>query len=280
MPVEDLDPYRSGCRAALLAGWEILRSGGSALDAVEAAVVALENDPHFNAGHGAVLNADGQVELDASIMEGERLRAGAVGAIRGISNPIRLVRKLLEADHHILLVGEGARRFARNCGIPECAEDALITEARHRQWKALRAVPSGGTVGAVALDHQGLIVAGTSTGGMAGKYAGRVGDSAVIGAGTYADSRIGGASATGLGEAIMRVALTKFAIDQLKVGHEPAIVADLALTVLQQEGRGQGGIILVDHRGRVGAAHNTPCMTHGWISATSPEPIVRFTADS
>ncbi len=280
MPVEDLDPYRSGCRAALLAGWEILRAGGSALDAVEAAVVALENDPHFNAGHGAVLNADGQVELDASLMEGDRLRAGAVGAVRGILNPIRLVRKILEADHHILLVDEGALRFARSYGIPECAEEELITEARRRQWKALRLIPSGGTVGAVALDRHGLIVAGTSTGGMVGKYPGRVGDSAVIGAGTYADSRVGGASATGLGEAILRVTLAKSAIDQLKSGRSPAEAAEAVVAMLQKDGRGQGGIILLDHRGRIGAAHNTPCMTHGWVTAESSEPVVKFIRDS
>src|SRR3989304_1229202 len=164
-PPGDLAPYRAGCRAALLAGWELLRAGGSAMDAVEGAIRVLEDDPHFNAGRGAVLNADGEGELDASIMDGEGPRAGAGGG------------------------GGGGQR--------------------------------GETVGAVALDLGGHIAAGTSTGGTAGKRPGRVGDSALIGCGTYADSRVGGASATGLGEAIIRVVLARFAVEQIRDGGDP-----------------------------------------------------------
>lgn len=275
-PAGDLDPYRVGCRAALRAGWEILSRGGVALDAVEAAIHVLEDDPHFNAGRGAILNADGVVELDASLMDGEDLRAGAVGAVRRLRHPITLARRVLDDGRHILLVGEGVQRFARHAGMVECADAELITEARRRQWEAGRAAPSGGTVGAVALDRHGRIAAGTSTGGVEGKQAGRVGDSALIGCGTYADSRVGGASATGHGEAIIRVVLAKHAIDQMKGGRTPAEVARSAVALLQEEGRGDGGIILLDRLGRVGVAHNTPSMAHGWMMSGSAEPVIEL----
>ena len=273
-PQSELDLYQAGCRAALLAGWEILEKGGSALDAVEAAIHVLEDDPHFNAGRGAVLNADGEVELDASLMDGEDLRAGAVGAVRRLRHPITLARKILEEGHHVLLVGEGAQRFARQAGILECPEEELITEARRRQWQSSEAAQPGGTVGAVALDQKGRMAAGTSTGGIAGKHAGRVGDSALIGCGTYADSRAGGASATGIGEAIIRVVLAKYAVDHLRAGHDPEQAARMAMTLLRAEGRGEGGIILVDRHGRVGAAHTTPFMAHGWTTGENAEPVV------
>ncbi len=273
-PSGELDPYRSGCQAALLAGWKVLTAGGSALDAVEAAIAVLEDDPPFNAGRGAVLNADGEVELDASLMDGETLRAGAVGAVRRLRHPITLARKILEEDHHVLLVGEGAQGFARQAGMAECPEEELITEARRRQWQAAPRVTSGGTVGAVALDRNGRIAAGTSTGGTVRKHAGRVGDSALIGCGTYADSRAGGASATGLGEAIIRVVLAKYAVDHLRAGHDPEQAARMAMILLRKEGRGEGGIILVDRHGHVGAAHTTPFMAHGWITGENAELVV------
>jgi len=275
-PTGDPAVYSAGCRAALLAGWEVLRSGGSALDAVEAAVSVLEDDPHFNAGRGAVLNADGEVELDASMMDGERLSAGAVGAVRRIRHPIHLARAVLEEDRHVLLVGEGARAFARQVGTPECSEADLITEARRRQWETLRSRASGGTVGAVALDQRGRIAAGTSTGGMVGKRQGRVGDSALIGCGTYADSRFGGASATGHGEAIIRAVLAKHAIDKLRADLDPAEATRSAMALLKDDGRGEGGIILLDRLGQVGAAHNTPYMAHGWLTPDTAEPVVRL----
>ena len=270
------EPYRAGCRAALLAGWEILRAGGSALDAVQAAIYILEDDPHFNAGRGTVLNADGEVELDASLMDGEDLRAGAVGAVRRIRHPIALARTVLEEGRHVLLVGEGAQRLARRVGMSECPEEELITEARRRQWETVRAAASEGTVGAVASDRDGRLAAGTSTGGTAGKHAGRVGDSALIGCGIYADSRVGGASATGLGEAIIRVVLAKSAIDQLKAGRDPAEAARAAVALLREEGRGHGGIILLDRLGRIGVARNTPWMAHGWMVGETAEPVVKL----
>src|SRR3990172_1981408 len=266
-PTGDSDRPLEGGRAALLAGGEVLRAGGSAIDAVVGGVEGLEDDPCFNAGRGAVLNADGEVELDASLMDGERLRAGAVGAVRRLRHPIQLAKKILEEDRHILLLGEGAQRFAQETGVPQCPETELVTDARRVQWTAQQSAESGGTVGAVALDQYGRIAAGTSTGGMLGKRPGRVGDSALIGCGTYADSRAGGASATGHGEAIIRVALAKFAIDQMAVGRSPVDTARLAMSLLSQQGRGQGGVILLDCSGRIGVAHNTPSMAHGWLAS-------------
>jgi beta-aspartyl-peptidase (threonine type) len=241
-----------------------------------ATIAALEDDPCFNAGRGAVLNADGEVELDAALMDGEKFRAGAVGAVRRLRHPIQLAKKILEEDRHILLVGAGAQRFAQETGIPECPETELVTEARRVQWSEQNAAESSsGTVGAVALDQYGRIAAGTSTGGMLGKRPGRVGDSALIGCGTYADSRVGGASATGHGEAIIRVTLAKFAIDQMAAGRAPADAARLAMSLLHEKGRGQGGMILLDCSGRIGVAHNTPSMAHGWL-ASDGEPVTAW----
>jgi beta-aspartyl-peptidase (threonine type) len=202
-------------------------------------------------------------------MDGENLQAGAVGAVRHLRHPIQLARKILEENRHILLVGEGAQRFAREAGIPECPETELITQARRVQWNTQQPAESGGTVGAVALDQYGRVAAGTSTGGMAGKRPGRVGDSALIGCGTYADSRVGGASATGHGEAIIRVTLAKFAIDQMAAGSDPSEVARHGMSLLQEKGRGEGGIILLDRFGRIAVTHNTPCMAHGWMTSDS-----------
>ena len=289
-PTEGRDELRAGMRAAVEAGWALLRSGAASLDAVEAAVRVLEDHPRFNAGRGAVLTAEGTVELDASIMEGDRLRCGAVAAVRAIANPIMLARRVLEDGRHVLLVGEGAVRFARDQGIAECDPAALITERQLRRWRArggsaptgpppapaTAAGPGGptGTVGAVALDARGTMAAATSTGGTAGKLPGRVGDSALIGCGTYAESTIGGASCTGTGEAIIRTVLAHRALGFLRDAEDPEYAARVAVDVLVDEGGGAGGLILLDWRGRAGFACSTPFMPVAWRSPAHAESVL------
>jgi beta-aspartyl-peptidase (threonine type) len=273
-PGDEPQEVRDAMRTAARAGWRVLAAGGRALDAVEAAVRALEDHPRFNAGRGAVLTSAGTVELDASIMEGDRLRCGAVGAVSRIANPVSLARRVLDDGRHVLLVGDGALDFARAAGLPECDPEALITERQRRRWAERRAAVSRGTVGAVALDRHGTVAAATSTGGLGGKLPGRVGDSALIGCGTYADSTIGGASCTGDGEAIIRVVLARRALDYLKEADDPVYAAQVAVDLLVDEGRGQGGLILLDWRGRIGFAHSTPWMPVAWMSPTLEEPAV------
>ena len=266
------EELRSGMRDAVAAGWRALAEGGTALDAVEAAVRSLEDHPRFNAGRGSVLTAAGTVETDASIMEGDQLRNGAVAAVSGVRNPISLARQILEAGRHSLFAGPGALARARELGVPLCDPGELVTEHQRRRLAALQA----GTVGAVALDRLGTIAAATSTGGMAGKLPGRVGDSALIGCGTYAESTLGGASCTGDGEAIIRVTLARRALDILKSVGEPGHACEVALSVLVEEGRGQGGLILVDWRGRVGWARSTILMPVGHMSPAHAEPELPF----
>jgi L-asparaginase / beta-aspartyl-peptidase len=266
------EELRGGMRDAVAAGWRALAEGGTALDAVEAAVRSLEDHPRFNAGRGSVLTAAGTVETDASIMEGDQLRNGAVAAVSGVRNPISLARQILEAGRHSLFAGPGALARARELGVPLCDPGELVTEHQRRRLAALQA----GTVGAVALDRLGTIAAATSTGGMAGKLPGRVGDSALIGCGTYAESTLGGVSCTGDGEAIIRVTLARRALDILKSVGEPGHACEVALSVLVEEGRGQGGLILVDWRGRVGWARSTILMPVGYMSPAHAEPELPF----
>ena len=266
------EELRGGMRDAVAAGWRALAEGGTALDAVEAAVRSLEDHPRFNAGRGSVLTAAGTVETDASIMEGDQLRNGAVAAVSGVRNPISLARQILETGRHSFFAGPGALARARELGVPLCDPAELVTEHQRRRLAALQA----GTVGAVALDRLGTIAAATSTGGMAGKLPGRVGDSALIGCGTYAESTLGGVSCTGDGEAIIRVTLARRALDILKSVGEPGHACEVALSVLVEEGRGQGGLILVDWRGRVGWARSTILMPVGYMSPAHAEPELPF----
>lgn len=277
-PGDGRDELREGVTAAIRAGWQLLREGGRALDAVEAAVRALEDHPRFNAGLGSVLTAAGTVEMDASIMEGDTLHCGAVAAVSRTANPITLARRILDDGRHVLLAGEGALEFARGAGLPECEPEALVTERQRQRWRerGAPAAAGAGTVGAVALDRHGTIAAATSTGGLAGKLPGRVGDSALIGCGTYADSSLGGVSCTGSGEAIIRVVLGRRALDYLKEADEPYYAARVAVDVLVDEGRGAGGLVLLDWRGRHGYAHSTPLMPVAWMSAALGEPEVPF----
>jgi L-asparaginase / beta-aspartyl-peptidase len=263
---------RDGMRDAVGAGWRALAEGGTSLDAVEAAVRSLEDHPRFNAGRGSVLTSAGTVETDASIMEGDGLRNGAVGAVSGVRNPVTLARRILDDGRHSFLVGDGALARARALGVPLCDPAELVTEHQRRRLAALQA----GTVGAVALDRFGTMAAATSTGGTPGKLPGRVGDSALIGCGTYAESTLGGVSCTGDGEAIIRVTLARRALDILKTVGEPGHACEVAVSVLVEEGRGQGGLILVDWRGRVGWARSTTLMPVGFMSPAHAEPELPF----
>ncbi|HEX3345030.1 MAG TPA: isoaspartyl peptidase/L-asparaginase [Polyangiaceae bacterium] len=263
-----------GCRAAAQAAAEVLRGGGAALDAVERAVVGLEDDPSFNAGTGACLDAEGLVVLDASIMEGAGLRAGGVCALPPFLHPIAIARAVLEDGVHVLYAGEGAARFAVARGFAPSTSEAMTTEAARARWAAVRAKAgdhgghdgwAGGTVGVVARDARGVVAAATSTGGRVNKRVGRVGDTPIPGAGNYADDDGGACSATGDGEAVLRLCLAKAAVDLMRA-RVPAEEAARAV-IRQLGGRlgGTGGVILVDRDGRLGFARNTRTMT--WAAA-------------
>ncbi|HLK93742.1 MAG TPA: isoaspartyl peptidase/L-asparaginase [Polyangia bacterium] len=263
----------AGCAAAARAGYEVLGRGGSALDAAVAAVVVLEDDPQFNAGLGSALTEDGDVECDASVMWGDG-RAGAVGALRDVRNPIVAARLVMERTSHVLLVGAGASAFAAANGVALLPAGALITPRARTRWEAVRArraaSASGGTVGCVVRDASGALAAATSTGGMLGKRAGRVGDSAVIGAGTYADAGAGAVSCTGVGEAFIKAAAAKQAVEAMRAGQSPADAARAILPAVRRYG-GNGGLICVDAAGRIGVAYDTPRMAHAWIDGDGRE---------
>jgi beta-aspartyl-peptidase (threonine type) len=281
IPESAIEDAKSGCRRALEAGWGVLSSGGPALDAVEAAIVVLEDDSIFDAGVGSHLNREGEVELDAIVMDGGTLAAGAVASVRCVRNPIRLARKVMESTEHVLLVGAGAEQFAVEHGLPLCKPEDLIIERERKAWQKCRQgkhssahhfAEHHGTVGAVARDRGGNIVAGTSTGGTCCKLPGRVGDSPLIGCGCYADVEAGGISCTGWGEAIMRIVMAKTAADFLRPPTDgAALSADQAaartVRLLAERGKGTGGLILLDREGRPGFAFNTPHMAYGYVAA-------------
>src|SRR5258706_8942568 len=293
IPDEAVDACKSGCHRALSAGWAILSGGGSALDAVEAAIMVLEDDPVFDAGYGSHLKADGKVECNAIVMDGATLRAGAAAGLQRLKNPIRLARKILEECPHMMLIADGAERFARDHGLALCKPEELVSEA---EWEAyLRCSKDEhaaehhrgheqGTVGAVALDSDGRLFAATSTGGTCCKLPGRVGDSPLIGCGCYADVEAGGVSCTGYGEAIMKVVLAKTAADFLlhPVGSDPnpsssilpkpstpdvaTLAARQAVSVLAKRTQATGGLILLDRKGNPGFAFNTPRMAYAYVA--------------
>lgn len=266
---------RAGCERALERGWAILAKGGRAIDAVEAAIMVLEDDPVFDAGTGAHLNRDGHIELDAIMMDGDTLRAGSVAAVHGIKNPITLARRVLERSPHMMLVGRGAEQFAREEGLPFCDESALIVDREREIWRDFRATgcdpdfgtAAKGTVGAVARDIHGSLIAATSTGGTLGKHPGRVGDSPLIGCGCYADTTAGGVSTTGEGEAIMRIVMAKTAVEMMRAGHTPVAAAESCLRLLRDRAHGVGGLILLDASGTPGFAFSTPRMAYGYVGA-------------
>ncbi len=278
IPDEAVEDCRAGCRRALEAGWEILERGGSALDAVEAAVVVLEDDPTFDAGLGSHLNRDGRVQLDAIVMDGTTLAAGAVAAVEHIRNPIRLARKVMESSGHVMLVGAGAEQFAAEQGLALCSPEELVTERERRAWERCRQDEhlaefhfghSHGTVGGVALDRDGNLASGTSTGGTCCKRPGRVGDSPLIGCGCYADNEAGAASCTGSGEAIMKIVMAKTAVDFLRQGKTPAEASQACVELLARRTAGTGGVILLDREGRPGLFWSTPRMACGYVAGSA-----------
>src|SRR5215472_6712490 len=272
MPDGMVDAHIRGVNNALGAGWRVLERGGSALDAVEEAVVIMEDDETFDAGRGSFLNRDGRVQLDALVMDGATLRAGGVGCVEHIRNPIRAARKVLSESPHVYFVAEGAERFAEEHGIELCKNEDLISprelqRLREFQAQLSRNEPdlfapaiSHDTVGAVALDRAGNIAAATSTGGTLNKAPGRLGDSSLIGCGCYADNQSAAISTTGWGEPIMKLVLAKWAADRVASGNLPQWVAAEAMNHLKDRVGGHGGIILLDRAGRFGIAHNTPRM--------------------
>jgi beta-aspartyl-peptidase (threonine type) len=269
------DAHLQGVRDALEAGWSVLEAGGTALQAVEEAVVILEDNETFDAAKGSFLTRDGKVQMDALIMDGATLRAGGVGCVERIRNPIRAARLVLSESPHVYFVAEGAERFAEEHGMKLCDNQELIIErerVRLREAQELAAKghpdltfagPGHDTVGAVALDAGGHLAAATSTGGTVNKAPGRVGDSSLIGCGCYADDRSAAVSCTGWGEPIMKLVLGKWACDRVKGAGAPEAAARDAIGYLGSRLDGHGGLILLDTLGRFGIAHNTPRMAWG-----------------
>uniref|UniRef100_A0A8C8RV16 Isoaspartyl peptidase/L-asparaginase n=1 Tax=Pelusios castaneus TaxID=367368 RepID=A0A8C8RV16_9SAUR len=263
---------RSGVTRAALKGYNILKQGGSALDAVEEAVTLMEDDPHFNAGCGSVLNEKGEVEMDAIIMDGKNLASGAVSAVKCIANPIKLARLVMEKTEHMLLTDHGAQLFAKAKGVPEIPGEKLITERSRERWSKNLEADSNpqefkkdpGTVGAVAIDSEGNVACATSTGGLTNKLVGRVGDSACIGCGGYADNHIGATSTTGHGESMMKVVLARLILYHMEQGMSPEEAADTALDYMKTRVNGLGGVIVVSNSGDWAARFSTKQMS--WAS--------------
>jgi L-asparaginase / beta-aspartyl-peptidase len=293
MPDDMVDAHIRGVTNALAAGWQVLERGGAALDAIEEAVVIMEDDETFDAGRGSFLNRDGKVQLDALIMDGATLRAGGVGCVEHLRNPVRAARKILSESPHVYFVGEGAEKFAAEHGVPLCKNEDLIIprEIEHlRRYQAELAqrdesqdgndlfAPSvhdasisHDTVGAVALDRNGNIAAATSTGGTLNKAPGRLGDSSLIGCGCYADNESAAASTTGWGEPIMKLVLAKWTADRVMTGNLPEWAAQEAMNYLKQRVNGHGGIIVLDREGHIGIAHNTPRMAFAYKTVKKEE---------
>jgi L-asparaginase / beta-aspartyl-peptidase len=276
MPDDMTEAHIRGVRNALAAGWRVLERGGTALNAIEEAVVIMEDDETFDAGRGSFLNRDGRVQLDALIMDGATLRAGGVGCVERIANPVRAASKILSESPHVYFVAEGAEQFAAQHGIKLCRnEDLVIPREVERLREYQREIDQGlvrdgndlfapaishDTVGAVALDQQGNIAAATSTGGTLNKAPGRLGDSSLIGCGCYADNSSAAVSTTGWGEPIMKLVLAKWTADRVAAGNLPEWAAQEAMNYLKQRVDGHGGIIVLNAQGQFGIAHNTPRM--------------------
>jgi beta-aspartyl-peptidase (threonine type) len=303
MPDDMVDAHIRGVNHALAAGWRVLERGGAALDAVEEAVVIMEDDETFDAGRGSFLNRDGKVQLDALIMDGATLRTGGVGCVERLRNPVRAARKILSDSPHVYFVGEGAERFAAEHGIPLCDNKDLIIPReieRLRKYQAEAAqrkseksdssqdkitktgndlfapdpndmTISHDTVGAVALDRNGNIAAATSTGGTLNKAPGRLGDSSLIGCGCYANNESAAVSTTGWGEPIMKLVLAKWTADRIQAGNLPEWSAQEAMNYLKQRLNGHGGIIVLNPQGHIGIAHNTPRMAWAYKTIQKEE---------
>ena len=283
IPREAWEPHLKGCEYAVEAGWTVLLEGGRAVDAVQAAIVTMEDDPTFDAGFGSVLNRDGAVEMDAGIMVGDRLDAGACAGVARVKNPIRLAHAILGSEN-TFMIATGAERFAEALGLEMIAPEKFITDQEARRWQENLIHPppveelyEGGTVGCVAVDRFGSVCAGTSTGGRDFKMPGRVGDSPLVGCGFYADNRGGGASTTGWGEGITRLVLCKWVVDELARGRDPTLVAREAVELLQHRVNGAGGVIVADRSGRLADWHNTKAMARAWIAEDGKRVISKIT---
>lgn len=273
---------RAACMAAAAAGQAVLLAGGSAVDAVEAAVRVLEDCPALDAGRGSYPTRSGGIEMDAMVMDGADLGLGAVAAVGRIRHPVSLARSVMAHSGHSLLVGPGAEAFADAIGFPRCADAELRVDlppvadpasslpAAGAAPATLPAGPQGDTVGAVALDLQGHLAAATSTGGTAGKLPGRVGDSPLAGAGGYADDRSAAVSSTGQGEALMKLLLAKHAADLAAAGHDAQSACEAAIALLGERLGAPGGLIAIDAAGALGMACNTEAMPVAWACGAAP----------
>lgn len=293
--------HLTGCRAAAEAGWTILAACGSALDAVEAAVRVLEDHPVFDAGRGSHLNRDGVVELDAGMMDGSTLMAGAVASVTRIANPISLARRVLHDSEHVFLVGAGAERFAVESGLALCEQADLVVDREGLLWESRRNTDAeagaagrraafgaadtvgadtvgADTVGAVALDVAGNLAVGNSTGGTMFKHPGRVGDTPLIGCGFYADNTMGAAACTGWGEQIMKTVLAKTAVDQIALLGSATNAADVAIAYFRHRIGGLGGVICISPEGQIGLAHSTPYLAHAYRSDGMAEVVAGLNA--
>jgi beta-aspartyl-peptidase (threonine type) len=276
--------YTSALSSALEAGYAIIESGGTSLDAVETAIIELENCPLFNAGKGAVFNALGQHEMDASIMDGSTLEAGAIAAVRNLKNPIALAKIVLHHSDHVLLIGEGAAEYGRQQGMAFESDDYFYDQLRYEQWQKIKGTDDFqldhtvsdkkylGTVGAVALDKKGNLAAGTSTGGMTNKKFGRVGDSPLIGAGTYANNASCAVSCTGSGEFLMR-AVSAYDVSCLMTYKGLTIVEACHVAVMENLTAlgGDGGLVAIDSKGNICMPFNSEGMYRAFKNPTSSQ---------
>jgi L-asparaginase / beta-aspartyl-peptidase len=284
MSAEQEADYRAALQNALDTGATVLREGGTAMDAVEAVIVLLEDDPKFNAGRGAVFTWDGRNELDASFMDGRDRSAGAIAGVTTVKNPIRLARKVMDDGRHVFLSGKGAEQFAGENGVELVPPEWFATEHRRRQLEAMKAQNLSaldiefkfGTVGAVALDQAGNMAAGTSTGGMTGKRWGRIGDAPVIGAGTYADNRACAVSATGAGEYFIRVGVAQAICARMRLkGEDVQTAADTVIGEVGELG-GDGGVIVAAPGGEAVFSFNTPGMYRGRATHAGVNEVAIF----
>jgi beta-aspartyl-peptidase (threonine type) len=265
--------FQAGLQEALEAGAEVLRNGGSALDAVQAAVIPMENNPIFNAGKGAVFTAAGTHELDASIMDGRDRNAGAVAGVTIVKNPILAARAVMDQSEHVMFAGPGADAFAEAHDLEIVPNTYFDTDRRREALERVletmsrTAADKHGTVGAVAIDAEGNVAAATTTGGMTAKTAGRVGDSPLIGAATYAENGVCAVSATGHGEYFIRIGVAKSICDRVKLAGET--IGEAATVTLDEvaELGGDGGVVLIDGEGNVDFVFNSEGMYRGWIDA-------------
>ncbi len=272
VPEEKREAHEAGCTRAADAAAKLLEESGTCLDAVEAAIRILEDDPTFNAGYGSALTSEGEIEMDAAIMEGSGLHVGAVAVLRGVRHPISVARQVMETKH-ALLSGEGARRFAQERGCERCDPREMIHEDAKREWERDKPAKGSDTVGAVALDVFGNFAAGTSTGGLMHKMPGRIGDSPLVGLGLYADNMAGAVSMTGDGESIMRLALAHRIIMAMCNGEEADRAAEEAIAVMARRVGGEAGCIVLDRQGRIGVAHNAENLPHAYRTSEMSSTI-------